>query len=164
MTTEQPIHPFHNGPYLICAVLCERVLREVDGVKTAVRMVDRVTHTVSHPNAPDEMQPFTYELSLLIRFKAGVARGRFSLTLRIEKPNGESHPTPGFNLFFDSSDDRGVDVVVPLRMIIGLQGLYWIDVLLDGTRVTRVPLRVLYNPIRPLVASGGLNPGLPPGE
>ena len=153
---------FRDGPFLVCAVLCERVLHEQDGVKSAIRMIDRVTHTIAGPTAPQEMAPFDYDLSLLVRFKAGAARGSMPLQLRIEKPNGESIPTPQLNLYFEGDADRGVDVVAPIKIKIELTGLYWIDVVLDNIRVTRAPLRVIYNPIIRPQRQGGDAPELPP--
>ena len=34
-------YPFERGPYLSAALLCERVPREGDGVKSALRISDR---------------------------------------------------------------------------------------------------------------------------
>ena len=53
---------FEQGPYLSAAFFCEKVLVEQDGVKSAIRIVDRVTRTVVHPNPPPEMEPFDYDM------------------------------------------------------------------------------------------------------
>lgn len=66
--------PFEGGPYLSAAFLCEKVLTEADGVKSAIRIFDRTTHTIAGPAPPTEMQPFDYEFMLFIRFKSGAAR------------------------------------------------------------------------------------------
>ena len=42
--------PFDQGPYLSAALLCEKVLEEKDGVKSAIRIIDRVTRTVTGPS------------------------------------------------------------------------------------------------------------------
>ena len=146
---------FHDGPFLLCAMLCERVLQEQDGVKSAIRIIDRVTHIVSGREAPQEMEPFDYDLHLLVRFKAGTARGPMPLQVRIEKPSGESTPAPQLTLNFEGDSDRGVDVVAPIKIKIDLAGLYWVDIILDNVRVTRVPLRVIYNPITLPQRQGG---------
>ena len=162
MVTEENTH-FQNGPFLQCAVLCERVLHEQDGVKSAIRMIDRITHTVGVPNAMQEMEPFNYDVHLLVRFKSGSARGSMPLQLRIEKPNGESTPAPPLNLYFEADADRGVDVIAPIQIKVEMTGLYWIDVILNRIRVTRVPLRFIYNPVvRPQGHGGGGGPELPP--
>lgn len=146
MSTEaQPAFP--DGPFLQCALVCERVLTEQDGVKSAIRMVDRVTRTVQAVDPPTEMQPFDHQLYLLIRLKAGTARGSMPLQVRFHKPNFETSTPPPTNIYFEGEDDRGADIVIPMNMRLTLTGVHWISVELDGTRITRVPLRVIYNPV-----------------
>jgi hypothetical protein len=41
-------------------------------------------------------------------------------------------------------EDRGVNVVFQTMFEPDGQGLYWFDVLFNGERVTRIPLRVVY--------------------
>lgn len=49
-------------------------------------------------------------------------------------------------------DDRGVNAVVQLGLPVDQEGVYWLDVFLDdekdGPCVTRVPLRVFYQPMQ----------------
>jgi len=125
-------------------------------------MVDRITRTVSQPDVSLEMEPFIFEISLLVRFKAGTARGGMPFYIRIEKPNGESQASPRQNLFFEGDADRGVDVIIPMALKLAITGLYWLDIMLQEVRVTRVPFRVIYNPISRLQRPAGANPELPP--
>jgi hypothetical protein len=143
MTTAEP---FHQGPYLIAAVICEKILEERDGVKSAIRMVDRLTRTVVAPSPPAQMEPFEYEFALLVRFKAGAARGPYELMVRLTKPSGESPPPMRDTLHFEGEDDRGVDVNAGMRIKFDETGVYWFDVYLADTRITRVPFRVVYTP------------------
>jgi len=46
-----------------------------------------------------------------------------------------------------SGEDRGVQLIARLQLDLREEGLYWIDVLLDGSLVTRVPFRVIYQRI-----------------
>lgn len=73
---------FEQGPYLSAAVICEKVLEETNGVKSAIRMIDRITRTEIGPNPPPDMIPFEYNLCLLVKFKAGRARGVHSVKNR----------------------------------------------------------------------------------
>src|SRR3990170_8691247 len=108
MTTAMP---FREGPYLSAALICEKVLEEPGGVKSAIRIIDRVTRTVEAPSPPDQMEAFDYEMTLLVRLKSGLARGVFPLQVRLIKPSGES-PTPlTRNVLFEGEEDRGVDIV-----------------------------------------------------
>ncbi len=146
MTEEKLPHPFATGPYLQTAVICERVLEEKDGVKTAIRMFDRTTQTAIGPSPPKEMTAFNKEFTILIRFKSGSARGPIPLRLDMVKPSGELGPAQDITVNFEGEEDRGVDLVMPVQMTIDMAGLYWFDVYLDDVRITRMPLRVVYMP------------------
>lgn len=135
-----------QGPYLSAAFFCERVLIEQDGVKSAIRIIDRVTRTVVHPDPPTEMEPFDYALSMFIRFKSGRARGTQTLEIRGEKPSGESLPSRKISILFEGEDDRGVDSIGMISIKFDQAGLYWFDILLNDRRVTRIPFRVIYLP------------------
>ena len=156
--------PYHHGPFLLCAVLCERVLEERDGVKTAVRIVDRVVRTTVGREPLGEMAPFQHNLYLLVRLKSGIARGNIPFELRLEKPNGESDSLAQINPFFEGGPDRGVEIVAPLQLELSLTGLYWFDIILGDIRITRVPLQIIHNPISRPQQPGGDTPQTPPSS
>jgi len=138
--------PFDQGPFLSAAVICEKVLVEQDNVKSAIRIIDRVMHTVQRPDAPLEMQPFQCEVALFLQFKAGRARGPHRLSVMMLKPSGETQATWDQPLHFEGEDDRGVDVIATLKLLLEMQGPYWFRVAIDDELVTRIPLRVIYLP------------------
>lgn len=159
MTTEPP---FERGPFLLCAITCEKVLEEKDGVKSAIRMVDRITRAVIGPSPPKEMEPFDRELTLLIRLKSGSARGAYPLEVRLVKPSGESPPPLLQTVYFEGEEDRGIDIVANMRIKFDMTGVYWFHVYLDGVRLTQIPLRIIYMPqFRQIHASSG---GPPPDQ
>jgi hypothetical protein len=136
-----------SGPYLSAAFLCERVLQEADSVLSAIRIVDRLTQSAVGPDAPEEMPPLSMQLFALVAFKSGSARGSMQVDLRPEDPSGRQLGTFGQTVHFEG-EDRGVNMIVGFNFVAEIQGLYWFDVLLQGERVTRIPLRVLYVPTR----------------
>lgn len=138
--------PFDGGPYLSAAFLCERVLAEADGTKSAIRIVDRINHrpTVSEP--AEELKPFGLRLFLFLRFKSGSARGPMALEVRLTKPSMESRTPIQQSVNFEGEDDRGIDFVAGLDLRVDEAGLHWLDVFLEGELVTRIPLRVVYLP------------------
>ena len=142
MRTERP---FESGPFLQTACLCEKVLEEKDGVKSAIRIIDRLNHTVIAPAPPEEMEPFDYTMTLLVKLKAGAARGTFPLTIRLSKPSGESPPPITNDLYFEGEDDRGVDVAAMMTITFSQPGLYWFDISLADVRLTRIPFRLIYS-------------------
>jgi len=154
--------PFEEGPYLSAAFLCEKVLEERDGVKSAIRIIDRVTRTVVGPSPPDTMEPFDYDATLLVRLKSGWARGSYPLRIRLVKPSGASPPPLQQTVYFEGEEDRGIDVVVNMRIKFEITGIYWIEVYLGEVRLTRIPLRVIYMPqVRQMYGPSG---GPPPGQ
>ena len=136
---------FENGPYLQTACICEKVLQERDGVKSAIRIIDRLTHQVAGPSPPETMEPFDYSFILLIKLKSGAARGPMELAIRFDKPSGESPPPILNDLNFEGEDDRGIDIAAQMTIRFDQPGLYWFDVRLGGERLTRVPFRLIYS-------------------
>ncbi len=152
--------PDEEGPFVTAALLCEKVLIEQDGVKSAIRIVDRVIHQPVGVNPPDAMQPFTHMLTLLVSLKAGWIRGSRAIEIRMVKPTGESSQVGNPTVFFEGEDDRGVDLVIQLLMNVERPGLYWFHVNFEGRTLSRIPLRVIYVPqtIQLPPPPGGSNP------
>jgi hypothetical protein len=129
-----------GGPFLQAALICDRVLTEQDGVISAVRIIDRIFFLTDDEGKPVQpQQPCT----LLVAFKAGAARGSYSVEIRREKPSTEWSTLLTAPMFFEG-EDRGANLVVNMMFEPDQQGLYWYDVLFEGTRVTRIPLRAIY--------------------
>lgn len=135
-----------QGPFLSAALICEKVLEEKDGVKSAVRIIDRVTRTVVGPSPPEEMEPFDYEATLLIRFKSGWARGSYSIRLNLVKPSGESPMPSQHTVYFEGEEDRGIDIVAKMVIRFDQTGIYWFKIYLGDALLTQIPLRVIYMP------------------
>ncbi len=148
---------FQDGPHLVTAIICEKVLEEKNGVKTAVRIVDRFTRTVTSSGPdPDTIPPMTRQLNLLVRFKKGESGSKHDLKLDMINPDGNSTGTLSQTLVFEGGPDRGIDMVLPLDVQFDRDGIYWIDVYLDEIRVTRIPMRVIF--IFQRQQTGGANP------
>ena len=145
--------PRTDGPYLSAAFLCEKVLIEQDGIKSAIRIIDRVTRTAAGPNPPTEMGAFDYGLTLLIKFKSGWARGAFELRIVLVKPSGDSPPAFQSTIHFEGEEDRGADIVSTVTITLDQTGIYWFEVYLSETFITRIPLRVIY--VRQITQTGG---------
>lgn len=135
-----------DGPFLVAALLCERVLEEKDGVKSAIRIIDRVIHAVATPELQREMAPFRFPLALLISLKAGAARGSFELGIRLVKPSGEASARTNQTVYFEGDEDRGVDVVANTVVEFEYAGIYWFEIYFDNKLITKIPLRIVYLP------------------
>lgn len=66
------------------------------------------------------------------------------LQIALSSPSGESLPRRVQPVYFEGEDDRGVDIVVNLRLSFDVEGLYWFHIVLAGQEITRVPLRIIY--------------------
>ncbi len=86
MTTES------SGPYLVAALLCEKVLQEKDETISVIRMIDRITLTVNALSSPETIPSTIINLSALISLKSGSARGKGIVLLRVETPSGLKLP------------------------------------------------------------------------
>ena len=142
------------GPHLGMAVLCERVLQEKDGVLSIIRAIDRFTITLSGQNVPMQLPQGQIAVTLVIMLKSGDARGRHTLTIWPELPSGERLPKTQMPVLFEG-EDRGVNAILNIGLPITQEGVYWFEVILDDSQIlTRVPLRVLYQPMQSSAAQG----------
>ena len=158
MAPEQDLPPSPTlGPFL-AAFICEKLLEERDGIKTAVRIIDQLNRQAVGSNPPSLMDPFVYPLSLVVRLKAGAARGTFPITVRIVKPNNEKAAELNNSVHLPGPDDAGVDFVLNMMLEINEVGTWWFDIYVRDERWMRVPLRVVYLPqsVRQPGAPGGL--------
>lgn len=131
-----------GGPYVTAALLCEKVLQEKDGVNSIIRVITQLN--ISGPH--EEMPATPIQVMAYLGFVAGFARGKYRLRLVPVSPSGKEMGGLDLTAYFEG-DDRGVNIVVNLGMIVKEEGVFWIDVLLESQRVTRIPLRVLYQHI-----------------
>lgn len=146
-----------GGPYLIVAVLCERVLEEKDGVPSLIRIVERF-----HISGPTpSMQPTVLTPVLVVAMKAGTFRGPAALEIQPILPSGDKRPAFRLPVHFEGDDDRGVFAAMQLQFLVTEPGLYWFEIRLFEALLTRVPMRVVYLP-QPSIVSGGS--GAPPPQ
>lgn len=80
--------------------------------------------------------------TLLVALKSGDAQGRHPVTVRAQQPNGTYLPDQTFDATFEQGE-RGVNLILNLALPM-IEGLYWFDVLVSETLLTRVPLRIMY--------------------
>ena len=132
-----------TGPYLNAALLCEKVLQEKDEVISIIRMVDRITLTTYASLSPDSLPPLPINLYALIALKSGSAKGRHTVKWINETPSGVRLPEQLLPVLFEG-DDRGVNLVLNINMVVDQEGVYWFEVPLEDQLLTRIPLRILY--------------------
>jgi hypothetical protein len=132
------------GPYLAVAALCEKVLQEKDGVISLIRMVDRTIVSAHSADAPEELPAVALNHTLFVALKSGFAKGKYTVTVQPYAPSGRPIGSPVQAPVLLEGDDRGVNLIVGIGLTVEEEGLYWIDIQVEGHSLTRVPLRVLY--------------------
>lgn len=135
---------FQNGPYLTAAFLCERVLEEKDGVKSAIRIHDKVIQTASGTKFPDIMPPIPAAPTLFLSLKNGKARGKHVIKLILMKPDNTVASEQTISVNLAGADNNGTELVARLQVMLDQEGIYWFDVYYDEIRLTRIPWEVVY--------------------
>lgn len=135
---------FEQGPYIQMAGLCEQVIEDKTGALSLIRIIDTITHTEARPDAPIEMPPVTYPMKMVIMLKSGRARGRHELKIIAELPSGEFKP-PLIRSIQMEGEERGFNNIINMAFTFTMEGLYWFNVYLDDSLLTRIPLRTKYN-------------------
>jgi hypothetical protein len=153
--------PVSGGPYLIAAFLCEKVLREQDGVTSFIRVVDR--WQIVGPT--DTMAPTLIQTNMVILFKSGIQRSPAQIIITPISPTDERLQSVTAPVQFEGDDERGVGVVLPMHFPVREPGLYWFEVslILQGGQpsvMTFIPMRVVY------LQTGSIQarPSLPPTQ
>lgn len=138
------------GPYVQFATFCDRVLQEQDGVISIIRAVDGITITAMGQETPDEMPGGQIATTLALALKSDDARGRHTVTLTMSTPDMRRLDPQSFDVNFEG-DERGVNFVLNVQ-VEAMEGLFWLDVAVNGVVLTRVPLRVRYQRLHGPVA------------
>ena len=148
--------PIEGGPYLSAAFLCEKALREVDGVNTFVRVVDR--WTVSGPT--ESMPQTSIQATLVVMFKSGIHRGPGRLAITPISPSDLTMNVIEMSVLFEGDEDRGIAVIIPMAFPVQEPGVYWFNIALDGRSFSQIPLRVVYHQVAPMqMPPNPSNPG-----
>lgn len=127
------------GPWLQTAAFCERVaeLSTADQA-AALGIVERLSITAGEPT----------RLHLLIAVVRGGWTGPFAIRVVARGPSDDVVAV--LEVTQDPQWDAELTsrIVIPLSLVAGAPGVYWFDVLFAGALVTRVPLRIDWNPAR----------------
>jgi hypothetical protein len=142
-----------GGPFLQVAAFCEKVLNEQDGVISAIRIVDRMTFTLSGKEAPEKMPPMNLSITLLVRFKSGDAPGKYELNVKPVSPSGKQLPTFTFP-FVLGGGELSANMILGYNVKVEETGIYWFEILLGKQSYTKVSLNVIYERQQEVLATG----------
>lgn len=138
-----------SGPYIQAALICEKLLAEPGNVPSFIRVVDRFTiPKFTSPLPPGvQVMPQVIQFTLVVMLKSGdLGSGRHDLVVRLQKPDGSYAPDGHAPIFFQGGEDNGAMAALPVAMPNPEEGLHWFDLVFDGALISRVPVRVLFQP------------------
>src|SRR5262249_4553949 len=101
---------------------------------------------------PGQAEPITLEQLMeregvqvglfgLISFKSGDAKGKYILKLMMTDPSGDKKEVGEIPIAFEGAE-HGINIRVQFGIQLTREGLYWVDVIVDGKCFTRMPLRI----------------------
>ncbi len=135
-------------PLVAVACMCEKVLREEDGVLSAIRIVDRFQARVT--GAP-EGTVVSVPLTALISLKAGEFEGKAEMTLKLRTPTGKVVDLPEAFPFLLKGPEQGANLIVQMQLPAKDFGLYGLDVYVNQQILTSIPFKLI-GPDEPLRA------------
>lgn len=142
--------PPNELPYVGAAFFCRSVLHEENGVISAIRIIDRIALAKIPPSQEGGVE--VLEIYAVVILKSGSVKGPKTIKLFMTTPAGiQAYPAEMPADF--QGGGHGVTATVRFGLQPTEEGLWWCDVLVDGTSVTRIPLEVVYQ--QPPTAKGG---------
>ena len=148
-----------QGPYIQAALFADMILEDKTGSLSAIRIIDRITHTAQGPNAPEDLPPFSRQLNALIAVKPGRAMGRQNFTLWMVNPDATRKQLTQGTFHFAGGPNQGANLAMNLNVTFEQEGVYYFDFEVEGHLLTRMPIEVIYQRI-----VTGPMPGQAPGQ
>lgn len=145
--------PETDGPFLSVASFVDMPIEDKTGTLSLIRMIDRSVLQSYGEGLPEEMPKRPTTLTLVVGLKSGAARGRHTLSVKPEAPSGLKLTPMDLPVHFEG-EDRGQNFILHVNLTVEEEGLYWFDIYVGAERLTRVPLRFLYERFE--TRSGGL--------
>ena len=147
----------HNTetPYLVGALVCERLIAEKDGVVSLIRLVDSMNTTIvialdSEPVKAASDLTVPLQFALFLSFRAGPALGKREAVVNFYEPSGglRFRLGPYTMVFTNEAQGHNVNVNIGINLAMKDSGIYWFEVVM-GEIVHR-------NPRRPRLANSRL--------
>jgi hypothetical protein len=128
--------------------ICEKVLREIDGVASAVRIVDIFYAEDPLPDLPVDVKfGQLVQAHAFISLKAKPTGLAYPVVVRLEAPDGETKDLDPLSVEFSSTPGldapTGASIDVQLNIATQTLGTWMLRVLLDGKEVARAPFSIL---------------------
>jgi hypothetical protein len=138
-----------HGPYVALAVFCENVIEDKSGVLSVIRVIDTFTLLAQGPNVPEQLPQGQIQVKCVVALKSGDAKGRHRLSIVPHLPSGQQgHDLATVPVVFEG-ENRGNNIIIDLNYSVEHEGVHWFHVVLNDDQIlTKMPLNVIYQPMR----------------
>jgi hypothetical protein len=132
-----------EAPHLIAALICERILHELDGSLSAIRIVDSLV--VSLDPKADLSHPPTMHIKqqMLLVLQAGEFEGEAQIEVNWIPPSGIQGEAFRRNFPFERGSYKR-NLIVNLLLSTNEPGIHWFPVIINGKERTRVAVELVY--------------------
>jgi len=137
--TRSETMPDKPKPYLIAALLSEKILKEENGTLSVIRIADKIEWETA--GMPDGVK-LSVPIEGLISVKSGPCIGNFNLRLVIIRPSGKRKEVAKLPIELKGGD-HGANYVLQLGILAEEEGLHWIEVFFEEEELTRIPIMLL---------------------
>lgn len=131
-----------DGPYIQNACICTDVRIEADGLRSLIRIVDRLLVKTFGPVKPAVLPPFKAHYHLIVMLFAGERRGKYGLRVTLEAPDERMVVLKADPVEFREGQTVGIDH--EFDFISQLPGTYWFKIFLDKKFLSAVPFDVVH--------------------
>lgn len=141
-----------GGPFLAAAVFCQNILEDSQKNMSVIGITDGFDFKIP-PKAPETFpskeNPLVIPLSMFLSFKTGNSPGKHTLKLVVEQPNSKRAELLQQEIDLTTEIHGGCNIRTHLDLGLYSGGVFWFDVYLDGKRLTRMPLRISIERLKP---------------
>jgi hypothetical protein len=137
-----------KSPDIISASVftCEKVLREVDGVLSFIRVVE-VFYVAPSPEIATDKQAVQMVVVATVRAEPTNDDSEHAVELRLTRPNGDVKKLEGPHSTTINANipevPGGFGIILPIGVIITQLGTHYISLLLDGSEIAKTSFTLL---------------------
>lgn len=123
----------------VSAFFCDRLLREHDGILSAIRVVDLFVIPVPEQGATSFIPRLETNLVIIFRSKS---QADFTATISATDPRGIVQSSSGLVSLTGEPDIYVYTMAIDIFITDVLEGTHWYDIFVNGSLANRIPLHV----------------------
>lgn len=135
-------------PFVALACLCEKVLSEKDKVLSLVRVIDIFYIPQEPKDLPESPKPGIL-FYVVVSLRCVDLSGTYKFSVKIRRPDGTTGSLLEPQDVKVDQPLRNINMIFQMGTAITPLGLYFIDVLWNGRKLTSIPFRLLDESERP---------------